>query len=144
MNNLIKSLKSQRYSSAIVKENFVNQKVLFKSVQKLLQKSTANYYLPSENNRMLADEFATFFTTKIDTLHNDLLVKKKALIDSAECVTDEVLTMSSTKFSTFAEIKLDDIRELHGCNTALEVLCLRSITIFYYQAMYRPIAAYYY
>ena len=112
MNNLIKSLKSQRYSSAIVKENFVNQKVLFKSVQKLLQKSTANYYLPSENNRMLADEFATFFTTKIDTLHNDLLVKKKALIDSAECVTDEVLTMSSTKFSTFAEIKLDDIREL--------------------------------
>ena len=83
MNNLIKSLKSQRHSSAIVKENFVNQKVLFKSVQKLLQKSTANYYLPSENNRMLADEFATFFTAKIDTLHNDLLVKKKALIDSA-------------------------------------------------------------
>ena len=30
-------------------------------------------------NCMLADEFATFFTTKIDTLHNDLLVKKKAL-----------------------------------------------------------------
>ena len=112
MNNLIKSLKSQRYSSAIVKENFVNQKVLFKSVQKLLQKSTANYYLPSENNRMLADEFATFFTTKIDTLHNDLLVKKKALIDSAECVTDEVLTISSTKFSTFTEMELDDIRKL--------------------------------
>ena len=112
MNNLIKSLKSQRYSSAIVKENFVNQKVLFKSVQKLLQKSTANYYLPSENNRMLADEFATFFTTKIDTLHNDLLVKRKALTDSAKCVTDEVLTMSSTKFSTFTDMKLDDIKEL--------------------------------
>ena len=111
MNNLIKSLKSQRYSSAIVKENFVNQKVLFKSVQKLLQKSTANYYLPSENNRMLADEFATFFTTKIDTLHNDLLVKKKVFNDSAECVTVEVLTTSSTKFSTFTEMKLDDIRE---------------------------------
>ena len=61
---------------------------------------------------MLADEFATFFTTKIDTLHNDLLVKRKALIDSAKCVTDEVLTMSWTKFSTFAEMKLDDIGEL--------------------------------
>ena len=61
---------------------------------------------------MLADEFATFFTTKIDTLHNDLLVKKKALIDSAECVTDEVLTVSSTKFSTFTEMKRDNIREL--------------------------------
>ena len=61
---------------------------------------------------MLNDEFATFFTTKIDTLHKYLLVKKKALIYSADCVTDEVLTMSSTKFSTFTEMKLDDIREL--------------------------------
>ena len=61
---------------------------------------------------MIADEFATFFTTKIDTLHNDLLVKKNALIDSAECVNDVVLTMSSTRFSTFTEVKLDDIREL--------------------------------
>ena len=52
------------------------------------------------------------FLLKIDTVHNDLLVKKKALFDSAECVTDEVLTMSSTKFSTFTEMKLDDIREL--------------------------------
>ena len=53
-----------------------------------------------------------FFTTNIDTLHKDLLVKKKALIDSVECVTDEVLTMSSTKFSTFTEMNIDDIRKL--------------------------------
>ena len=61
---------------------------------------------------MLADELATFFTTKIDTLHNDLHVKKTALIDSAEYVSDEVLTISLTKFSTLTEMKLDDIREL--------------------------------
>lgn len=61
---------------------------------------------------MLADEFATFFTTKIDTLHNDLLVKKKALNDSVECVTDEVLTTSSTKFSSFTEMKIDYIKKL--------------------------------
>ena len=101
--NLIKSLNSEYYSS-IIKENSGNQKVLFKTVQKLLQKPTVNYYPPSKNDRMLADEFAT--------LHNDLLVKKKVLIYSADCVTDEVLTMSSTKFSTFTEMKLDDIREL--------------------------------
>ena len=53
-----------------------------------------------------------FFTTKSDTLPKDLLVKKKALTDSAECVTDEVLTISSTKFSTFTEMELDDIRKL--------------------------------
>ena len=111
MINLIKSCKSEHYSS-IINENSGNQKVLFKTVQKLLQKPTVNYYPHSENECMLADELATFFTTKIDTLHNDLLVKKRALIDSAKCVTDEVLTTSSTKFSTFTEMKLDDIREL--------------------------------
>ena len=94
------------------KKNSGKQKVLFKTVQKLHQKPTVNYYPPSKNDRMLGDEFATSFTAKIDTLHNDLLVKKKALNDSAKCVTDEVLTMSSTKFSTFTEMKLDDIREL--------------------------------
>ena len=92
--NLIKSLKSEYYSS-IIKENSATQKVLFKT--------TVNYYPLSENDRMLAGEFATFFTTKIDTLHKNLLVKR---------VIDEVLTMSSTKFSTFTEMKIDDIRKL--------------------------------
>ena len=87
--NLIKSRKSEHYST-IIKENCGNQKVLFKTVQKLLQKPTVNYYPPSENDCMLPDELATFFTAKIDTLHNDLHVKKKALIDSAECVSHYV------------------------------------------------------
>ena len=111
MINLIKSRKSEHYSS-IIKETSGNQEVLFKTVQKLLQKPTVNFYPPSENDCMLADELATFFTTKIDTLHNDLLVKKTALIDSAEYVSDEVLTTSLTKFSTLTEMKLDGIREL--------------------------------
>ena len=73
----MKSHKSEHYSS-IIKENSGNKKVLLKTVQKLLQKPTVNYY--------------PFY--------------------SAECVTGEVLTTSSTKFSTFTEMKLDDIREL--------------------------------
>ena len=89
---------------------------------------------------MLADEFATFFTTKIDTLHNDLLVKKKALIYSADCVTDEVLTMSLTKFSIFTEMKLDDIRELTA--TMFSKSCvLDPLPSSEYQTMYRSIAA---
>ena len=143
MINFIKYRKSE-YCSSIIKENSGNQKVLFKTVQKLLQKPTVNYYPPSENDRMLADDFATFFTTKIDKLHNDLLVKKKALIDSAECVTDEVLTMSLTKFSTLTEMKLDDIRELAATVFSKSSVLDPSITIFYRQTMNRPIAAYYY
>ena len=87
--NLINSCKSEHYSS-IIKETSGNQKVLFKTVQKLLQKPTVDFSPPSENDCMIADELATFFTAKIDTLHNDLHVKKKALIDSAEYVSDEV------------------------------------------------------
>ena len=64
VNNLIKSLKS-RYYSSIIKENSGNKNVLFKTVQKLLQKPTVNYYPPSENNRMLADEFATFLLLRL-------------------------------------------------------------------------------
>ena len=121
VNNLIKSLKSQYYSSTI-KENSGNQKLLFKTVQKLLQKPTVNNYPPSESNHMLADKFATFFTTKIATLHNDLLVRKNALIVAGKCFTDEALTMPSSKFSTFTEMKLDDIRELAA--TLLSKFCV--------------------
>ena len=35
-----------------------------------------------------------------------------SLIDSVESVTDEVLTMSPTKFSTFTEMKIDEIGKL--------------------------------
>ena len=52
--------------------------------------------------------------------------------------------MSPTKFSTFTEMKIDDIAGETGCNTVLEVLCFGSITIFYHRTMHRPIAAYYY
>ena len=68
--NLIKFVKSEYYSS-VIKENSGNQKVLIKTVQKLLQKPIFNCYPPSDNDRMLADEIATFFATNIDTLHND-------------------------------------------------------------------------
>ena len=108
VNNLSKSLKSQYFSSTI-KENSGNQKLLFKTVQKLLQNPTVDNYPPSESNHTLADEFATFFTTKIATLHNDLLVRKNALIVAGKCFTDEALTMPLSKFSTFTEMKLDDI-----------------------------------
>ena len=78
VNNLIKSLKSQYYLSTI-KENSGNQKLLFKTVKKLLQKPTVNNYPPSESNHMLADEFATFFTTKIATLHMISLLERMRL-----------------------------------------------------------------
>ena len=35
-----------------------------------------------------------------------------SLIDSVESVTDEELTMSPTKFSTFTEMKIDEIGKL--------------------------------
>ena len=49
------------------------------------------------------------------TLHNDLLLKKKALFDSVECVTDEILIMSPTKFSTFTEMNIVNLSLCDGC-----------------------------
>ena len=77
--NLIKSRKSEHYSS-IIKENSGNQKVLFKTVQKLLQKPTVNYYLHSENDCMLADELATFFTIRLIHYIMISLLKRRLLL----------------------------------------------------------------
>lgn len=69
-----------------------------------------------------------------------------ALIDSVECVNDEVLTMSPTKFSTFTEMKIDHSGKLAAILFSGEVLCfgpLPSVSIIK-QCIDPAIAAHYY
>ena len=67
VNNLIKSLKSSYYTT-IITENSTDQRVLFNTVSKLLQKqSTARY--PSSCSDALANSFADYFIDKIDRIH---------------------------------------------------------------------------
>ena len=72
VNNLIESLKSTYYTD-IINEHSSDQRILFKTVEKLLQKSTNKRYPPSFDDTALANSFADFFTSKIDKIHHGLV-----------------------------------------------------------------------
>ena len=81
VNNLIESLNSIYYTD-IINEHSSDQRILFKTVGKLLQKSTNKRYPPSSGDTTLANSFADFFTSKIDKIHHGL-VKRKIRVGSS-------------------------------------------------------------
>ena len=72
VNNPIATLKLAHYTS-IINEHCSDQRILFATVTKLLQKPSEKRYLPSFNNTALANSFADFFTNKIDKIHSKLV-----------------------------------------------------------------------
>ena len=66
VSNLINSLK---YYTSVIKEHSGNQRVLFKTVNKLLQKPSVKCYPSCPDNSSLANSFADFFISKIDKIH---------------------------------------------------------------------------
>lgn len=107
VNNLVKSSKLQYYTT-VIKEHCGNQKQLYKTVNKLLQKPSTTHYPPSPDNRSIADVFADFFSAKIDGIQSDLLKKKNNIVNSDDITTDETI-YSSSNFNTFSAVKPDDI-----------------------------------
>ena len=75
VNSLIESLKSTYYTDTI-NEYSSDQRILFKTVGKLLQKSTNKRYPPSSDDTAVANSFADFFTSKIDRIHHGLVERK--------------------------------------------------------------------
>ena len=69
--NLIDNRKSLYYTS-IIQENASDQKVLFETVNKLLQKKTVRHYPSAQDNDILAIRFADFFHEKISNIHQSL------------------------------------------------------------------------
>ncbi|XP_068712798.1 uncharacterized protein [Montipora foliosa] len=72
--HLISSLKSEHYTN-IINQHLLDQKVLFKTVNKLLQKSPVRRY-PVSHNTILADSFADYFTEKIEKIHQSLSLRE--------------------------------------------------------------------
>ena len=62
--NLINSLKSEYYTS-VIKEHSGNQRVLFKTVNMLLQKPSVKRYPSCPDNSSLANSFADFLLAKL-------------------------------------------------------------------------------
>ena len=104
-NNLITSLKSDYYTS-IINEHAADQRVLFKTVNKLLQQSTEKHYPLSPDNVTLANSFADFFMNKIDKIHC-VLNERQATIGSSPTVSN----VCTSEFREFIEVSQDDVKE---------------------------------
>ena len=81
VNSMLYKAKEQYYS-AIIKDNAHDSKLLFRTVDKLLQKNTEKRYPFANCDQELANGFADFFSAKIDNIRNELIVRKDQLCDS--------------------------------------------------------------
>ena len=104
VNNLIELLKSSYYTD-IINEHSSDQKILFKTVGKLLQKSTNKCYIPSDDTA-LANSFADFFSSKIDKIHHGH-VEKKICVGSSP--TD--VTVCRAEFCNLAAVTQKEIKK---------------------------------
>ena len=110
MNNLIKSLKCSYYTT-IITENSTDQRILFHTVSKLLQKqSTARY--PFSCSDTLANSFADYFIDKIDRIHATLIEKNVAQGNDANDVTLGNHVECNSVFSDFINVSYEDIKGL--------------------------------
>ena len=72
VNNLIATLKSAHYTS-IINEQSSDQRILFATVNKLLQKPSEKRCPPSVDNTAMANSFADFSINKLDKIHSKLV-----------------------------------------------------------------------
>ena len=105
VNNFIGSLKSTYYTD-IINEHSSDQRILFKTVGKLLQKSTKKCYPRSSEDTAPANSFADFFTGKIDKIHYGLVERKIRFGTSPPDVK-----VCGAEFCNFAEVTLEEIKK---------------------------------
>ena len=72
---MIESQQSTYYTD-IINEHSSDKRILFKTIGKLLQKSTNKRYPPSSDDTALANSFANFFASKVDKIHHGLVERK--------------------------------------------------------------------
>ena len=70
------------YDSSVIQDNAHDTRLLFRSIDKLLQKQTEKHYPSADNDQQLAIAFADFFTTKIERIREELVLRKSGLVHS--------------------------------------------------------------
>ena len=101
VNDMIKHAKSDYYST-IIAENKGNQKVLFKTINQLLQKKQDPCYPTSVSSIQLVNEFAAFFHDKISKMRCNLSTESESLINpvpDASCCQSELVNFSSVSIN---------------------------------------------
>ena len=97
--------KSEHYTN-IINQHSSDQKVLFHTVNKLLQKSPVRRYPASCNDTTLVDSFADYFTGNIEKIHQSLSLSEDKI--SGPPTLDPSIQSSKT-FCVFEDVTLDQI-----------------------------------
>ncbi|CAB4039483.1 Hypothetical predicted protein, partial [Paramuricea clavata] len=107
VNAMIKNAKTTYYSS-VISSNARNQKVLFSTVDKFLHRKSEKRYPTASSTTELVNKFADFFSNKITTLRQELV------IDSSHCnqLNQEEQYVQCAKFINFQEVTEHEIKNI--------------------------------
>ena len=108
VNNLIATLKSAHYTS-IINEHSSDQRILFATVNKLLQKPSEECYPPSVDNTALANSFAYFFINKIDKIHSKVV--QRNIIVGPIC---PIPSTCPVEFNNFRVVTQEEVKVFAG------------------------------
>ena len=78
VNAMLYKAKEQHYS-AVIKDNVHDSKLLFRTVDKLLQRNIDKRYPSANSDQELANAFADFFSAKTVRIRDELLVRNYQL-----------------------------------------------------------------
>ena len=79
----------QTYYTSLIQNNATNSKLLFETVNKLLQKNSDQLYSKAVDDKRLANSFADFFATKIKNIN--LVLKLLSICKTKSCPLDPLL-----------------------------------------------------
>lgn len=116
VNTMLYTAKEFYYSSAraiwllssVIQDNVHDTRPLFRSIDKLLHKETENHYPSADNDQQLANAFADSFTSKIETIREELFLRKSGLGDSPGLAT----LACRSRFSEFDLVTDEDVLKL--------------------------------
>ena len=81
MNAMLYKAKEFYYSS-VIQDNAHDTRLLFRSIDKLLQRQTEKHYPSADNDKQLAIALEDFFTAKMERIREELVLRKSGLVHS--------------------------------------------------------------
>ena len=81
--------------SSVIQDNAHDTRLLFRSIDKLLQRQTEKHYLSADNDQQLAYAFADFLTAKMERICEDLVLRKSRLVHSPGLAKPTCLSLLS-------------------------------------------------
>ena len=101
------------YYSSVIRDNAHDTRLLFWSIDKLLQSQTEKHYPSADNDQQLANDFADFFTAKIERIREELVLRKSGLVHSPGLAKPTCLS----RLSEFYLVTDEDVLKLIRSST---------------------------